>query len=187
MEINEQFKDRIVFIDTESTKFIKGGGLKQEGQARVCQIALISCDGVGNILDEYSSIIKPDGWSISEGAYKVHGFTDDHCAEHGFDMKDVIQVYLGYVASATSVVAHGIHFDKQIMDIECAYQGLENPRRSWFCTMVANKHLNNGKYASLAKCYEHYCGEPMPEGAHDAVVDAHALRKIYFAMRGIKL
>lgn len=187
MDINEQFKDTILFIDTESTKFIKGGGAKQDGQARVCQVSLIACDEVGNILDEYAAYIKPDNWEISEGAFKVHGLTDDYCMEHGFDMKDVIQVYLGYANAAAKIVAHGVNFDRGMMDIECAYHDVTNPRKDWFCTMIANKHLNNNKFAGLAKCYQHYCGEPMPEGAHNAVVDNHALRRIYFAMRGIKV
>lgn len=179
---------QILFIDTETTKFKKKGDLVQPGQARVCQVALILSDKeTGRTISEFSSLVKPDDWEISEGANKIHGFTNEMCERDGIPMADIIPVYDEMMFDAYKVVAHGTAFDRGMMEIEYAYNKCEHINRDWFCTMTANKHLNGGKFASLETCMQHYCGRSVGVGAHNAEDDVKALRDIYFGMMGIKL
>lgn len=192
MELNTQFTERFLFIDTEGTGFPKKSQNIQDGQARVCQVGLILTDAVGNSLSEFSAYVKPDGWKISDGAREVHGITDDHCEAHGIPMSHIIPVYYSLAQMADKIIAHGITYDERMMQIEESYfhrddeQGIRL-NKNWYCTMANNKHLNNGKYASLELCLQHYCGRSVGDGAHNAVADVQALRDIFFAMRGIKL
>lgn len=186
-------QDKFLFIDTESTKFKKGGALVQDNQARVCQVAMILTNDMGDTLFEMSSLIKPDGWMISDGAREVHGITDQECAAHGIDFRKVVEIYDDIANCATKIIAHSDDFDRGMMEIETAYYkiGCENftlvePRREWYCTMKNNKHLSGGKFASLALCLQHYCGRSLGDKAHNAKHDVEACRDIFFAMRGIK-
>jgi len=194
MELNTQFTERFLFIDTEGTGFPKKSQNIQDGQARVCQVAMILTDAVGNSLAEFSAYIKPNGWKISDGAREVHGITDEHCETHGVSMHFVMPMFYQLARMSSKIIAHGITYDQRMIDIERSYHEgemtaseIETILREWYCTMANNKHLNNGKYASLELCLQHYCGRSVGDDAHNAVADVQALRDIFFAMRGIKL
>ena len=72
-----------LFGDTETTTFPKNGNEIQNGQARVCQLGLILTDSDGKSVAEFCSLIKPDGWEIQEGAFKVHGKSMELCDKYG--------------------------------------------------------------------------------------------------------
>lgn len=115
-----------LFIDTETTGFPKKGAqVIVPGQARVCQVAMLLTDHAGKPLAEFSSLIKPDGWKIDEGAAKVHGFTNEICEKHGMNFRAVLNLFCFMVSRATTIIAHNADFDKQMMDIELAY-GIQN-------------------------------------------------------------
>lgn len=182
-----------LFIDTETTGF-KKTGLIVEGQARVCQIAMILTDENNKLLGKFSSYIKPDGWTISEGAQKVHAITDEHCEKYGLDINEVIWIFLQLASKAEIIVAHNSAFDKSMIEVEdeyCFHEVIEEGRdhdwkkKQWHCTMETNRHINNGKNPSLRLALEYFC-QRESTGAHDALVDAEACREIFFATRGIR-
>ena len=178
-------RDNILALDTETTKFKKGGAHVQEGQARVCQLALILVKPSGKIIFELNTLIKPEGWTISEGANKVHGITDEECERNGMMMSDIFPIFYAAAEQAGTIVAHSSDFDKGMIEIEAAYQNRPSPKSaSWFCTMANNRHLNGGKNASLDLCLQHYCGRSLGNEAHNTYADAEAALDIYLAMRG---
>lgn len=178
-------RDNILALDTETTKFKKGGSLVQEGQARVCQLALILVKPSGKIIFELNTLIKPDGWTISEGANKVHGITDEECAANGMHMSDIFPIFHAVAEQAGTIVAHSSDFDRGMMEVEAAYLNTPSPKSaSWFCTMANNRHLNGGKNASLDLCLQHYCGRSLGASAHNAMSDAEAALDVFLAMRG---
>ena len=169
----------LLFIDTETTGF-KKSGLIVDGQARVCQLALILTDEFGKTLMEFSSLIRPDKcWSISDGAQKVHGHTDKKCQDLGLSAGQVFYVYRHMSNRAMKNIAHNVVFDKGMLEVEAAYQGEGEEQTEWFCTMKANSGLSGGK--SLANYYNHYIGKKI-ENAHDAMADTRACKDVYFEM-----
>lgn len=181
-------EDTYLFIDTETTGFKKSGPLVQEGQARVCQVAMILSDHQGRPLAEFCSLIKPDGWEISDGAFKVHGISNDMCEKYGVQAEPVIYFFKAFSGRATKIVAHNEQFDRGMMDVECAYFGDESPEhKPWFCTMKSNTHITpGGKWPKLDAALKHYCNKDLVN-AHDAMADTRACRDIFFAMRGIQV
>lgn len=179
------------FIDTETTGWKKNGALVQEGQARVCQLALLLTDHEGFPLAKFSSLIKPDGWTISEGAQKVHGITLEQCEQFGVSFSTVVGIYKWLASRATLRVAHNADFDSKMLDIECAYdlkaRGLADIKAGtlppWHCTMKTNTHISGGKWPKLAEAYKHFTGNEMSADAHDALVDAEACKEIFFGAR----
>ncbi len=183
--------ETFLFIDTETTGFKKSGPLIQEGQARVCQIAMLLTDSNGKSLAEFSALIKPDGWQIGEGAAKVHGFTNDLCEKYGINFKSAVAFYSRMVGMASQVIAHNSEFDRSMMEIEEEYSvnvatdiGFRyTTSKQWFCTMKTNTHIKNGKWPKLTEALQHYCGRASTENAHDAMYDVRDCRDIFFAMR----
>lgn len=187
----------LLFIDTETTDFPKKhGNLIQDGQARVCQIAMLLTDDTGKHLAEYSSLIKPDGWTIGKGASDTHGFTDDLCAKYGVSGKGAYVFYTRMVEMADIVVAHNVEFDHKLMEIEAAYCDRTHPLKKWFCTMEASSPICNlpptqkmldcgfdkPKNPKLEEALKILCDRELGDTAHDAMYDVKACRDIYFAL-----
>ncbi len=179
-------------LDTETTGFPRKGALIQEGQARVCQLAMILTNSDGKPLAKFSSLIKPDGWQISEGAAKVNGLSNEMCEAYGLNQKYVYQMYLMFAKRCDVIVAHNSNFDKGMMDIEAAYYHAGAPTKDitieqckshkpWHCTMEANRNIPGGK--SLENCLQHHCGRSVGANAHDAMVDTEACLEVFFASR----
>jgi DNA polymerase III epsilon subunit-like protein len=174
-----------LFVDTETTGFPKKGPRIQEGQARVCQLAFIYTDEDGKTLAEFSSMIRPDGWSIKEDASKIHGLTDDTCFAHGLDMRLVMEVFKRFETNANVVVAHNEEFDRGMLTIEESYlvgQEIDYIVTPWHCTMKSNEH-HFGKWPKLAAALEFFTGRILGADAHDALHDVRACRDIFFAAR----
>ena len=180
-------EETYLILDTETTGFAKSGAKVQEGQARVCQLALILTDHTGKPLTKFCSLIKPDGWKISEGAQKVHGITDEMCDRHGIPFLVAIELFHVLADKATVTVAHNDEFDRNMLDIETEYFNSNTTKRyigarKWFCTMRSNTHLKGGRWPKLSETYKHYMQRD-PVDAHDALVDAEACKDIFFAMK----
>jgi DNA polymerase III subunit epsilon len=191
--------DLFLFGDTETTGFVKGGALKQDGQARVCQLALLLTDAQGNTLTEFNSLIRPDGaWQVGAGAEAVHGFSTEKCQKHGMFLGDVIHVYNQLAAKATHLIAHNADFDCQMMEIEDTYMANYKaiPRSRWLCTMKEAEPIMNlpptakmlkagfrkPKAPKLEEALKYFCKRDLGHFAHDAMYDVKACRDIFFAL-----
>lgn len=187
----------LIFLDCETTGFSKSGLPKQEGQARVCQIAMLLTDDQGNSLAEFSSLIKPDGWQIHEGAAAVHGFTDEKCEKYGVSARAAYNFYMRMVEISTKIVAHNSKFDSRMMEIEAAYCDMPHTNKQWYCTMEASALIvnlpptekmlmagyNKPKPPKLEEALQFLCGRGLGDTAHDAMYDVKACRDIYFELR----
>lgn len=188
---------RILAIDTETTGFPKKyGALMQEGQARVCQIAMLLCDEKGKSLAEFSALLKPEGWKVGEEAGKVHGFTTDQCAACGVSSKAAYLFYRRLAEMADVIIAHNSSFDRKMMDIEAAYHGYQQVERPWKCTMemtvdVCNipptekmlaAGMNRPKSPKLDEALQKVCGKSLGDTAHDALWDVRACKDIWFGL-----
>lgn len=179
-----------LFIDTETTGFKKNGALVQEGQGRVCQVAMLLTDSIGKSISETSLLIRPDGWKIGEGARKVHGFTDEQCEKFGIAADTLCGLFMHMAARATLIIAHNEEFDRGMMDVEMAYHQARgfppSPAQppKWYCTMKTNTHITpGGKWPKLEEALQYYCGRGLGETAHNAMYDVQACRDIFFAAR----
>ena len=188
----------LIFLDTETTNFPKKyGELKQSGQARVCQIAMLLTDDEGNSLAEYSSLIKPDGWQIEAKAAEVHGFTNEKCEQYGVSAIGVYTFFYRMAKIADKIIAHNIEFDRKMMEIEAAYVGHPSANKPWFCTMEASSPIlnlsptekmvaagfNKPKVPKLEEALQFLCGRGLGNTAHDAMYDVKACRDIYFELK----
>ncbi len=185
-------------IDTETTGFAKKHGpLIQEGQARVCQIAMLLTDDEGKSLAEFSCLIKPDGWEVNEKAQAVHGFSKEMCEQYGIGMKSAYAFFSRMAKIADVIIAHNSDFDMKMMQIEAAYYEQEFPVTPWYCTMNESSPIINlpptekmmaygftkNKPPNLGEALEYMCQRTLGDGAHNAMYDVAACRDIYFAIQ----
>lgn len=186
--------DLFLFNDTETTGFCKNNGsVIQDGQARVCSIGLILTDARGVVLTEFSTLVRPDGWTISEGAQKVNGLATDQCEKYGLHVAPVLSLYNRLASMATYIVAHNSDFDSKMMEIEQAYYNKQLSDKSvplavktpWYCTMKNNIYIHGGKGGTLAKNVAYWLNRE-PTNAHNAMGDAIDCKDIFFAMHGVK-
>lgn len=200
--------EKILFLDTETTGFAKGGPHNQNGQARICQAAFVLTDASGRVMSQYCSLVKPDQWEISEGAYGCHGISTDDCEKHGTPMSIVMRNYFWFMYNSDLVVAHNIGFDRRMFEIEegfdADYIGDKflnvQAMKNWYCTQKNSKNVckipptqkmlmskrNGFKTPNLQEALYNLTGKTMTD-AHDALADTMACKDIFFALNNIKV
>jgi DNA polymerase-3 subunit epsilon len=135
---------------------------------RVLEIALITTDPTGRVLDEWSTRLNPQG---PVGATHIHGITDADVARAPL-FTDVLDELTGRLSGA-AVVAHNARFDLAFLRAEYARAHWRLPYLPTLCTLTASEHhLPHLARRRLIDCCE-AIGHPLRH-AHSALGDAHA-------------
>lgn len=152
---------RFVVMDVETT------GLSASNH-RVLEIALVTADPTGRVLDEWSTRLNPQG---PVGATHIHGITDADVA-HAPLFTDVLdELHLRLAGAA--VVAHNARFDLAFLRAEYARARWRLPYLPALCTLDASDHyLPHLARRRLVDCCE-AIGHPLHH-AHSALGDARA-------------
>ncbi len=109
---------RYLLIDCETSglfDFSKpADGLEQ---GRLAQLAVILCESAPGfeITRKVDFYVKPNGWLMSPDATRVNGITDEFLAEHGHDVRHVLDFYEKAIMEGRTVVAFGAQFDCKVM------------------------------------------------------------------------
>lgn len=180
-----------LFFDTETTNFPNERlYARHEDQGCVCQIACILTDDEGNTMSEFSTLIAPDKWVISEGAQAIHGISMEDCKRYGMHSRKALVAFMQISYKARTYVAHNLAFDLRALDVEGRAHGkyLMEESREFYCTMRAATdhckipHGDGYKWPKLSEAYEILLGKKL-ENAHDAMADARACRDVFFEIQ----
>ena len=136
-------------------------------------------------------IVRPDGFSISPDAARVHGITTERAAREGFPVRDVLyELYLA-AQDAQHFIAHNAKFDGAVLAAEFLRQDWQPPfiPDSMICTMESSTdycRLPGGprgyKWPKLEELYAVLFGASF-DGAHDAGVDVAACACCFFELK----
>ncbi|MCK6442321.1 3'-5' exonuclease [Elstera cyanobacteriorum] len=191
-----------LFFDTETTGLPDYSlPVDHPKQPHIVQLAAILIDDGGIERASLSVIIKPEGWTIPEGAAAVHGISTELATAVGIEIRAAIGVFLRLRRVASVLVAHNIKFDDFLIETSTRrtfgvlIPGWQGER---FCTMEAAAPIvdlpatdrmkaagfNKPKPPKLSEAYRHFFSEEL-EGAHDALVDVRACRRIYDHLKEI--
>lgn len=144
-------------------------------QHRIVEIAVVTTDPWGRVLDEWVTRINPRG---PVGATHIHGITAADVA-HAPVFADVIAPLTERLAGA-AIAAHHAAFDLAFVRAEYARAGWDMPDLPALCTLRASEfHLPTLERRRLADC----CwavGTPLV-GAHSALGDARATASLLAA------
>lgn len=196
----------IIFFDTETTGLPDYRSASNAlHQPHLVQLAHILCEDDGTEVEQANVIIRPDGWMIPDEVAAIHGITTEIALEKGIPMADAMATFLAARRRAELRVAHNVSFDDRIMRIAMLRHGLtreeiealEAARK--FCTVQATTMIvnlpptekmlaagfNKPKPPKLIECIKHFFGEEL-DGAHDAMVDVAACRRVYFHLKTLE-
>lgn len=183
-------------FDTETT------GLHDN--AEIAQLAMMLFDDNKECIGEFKSLIKPDGWTISEETQKFHtdsGSTvsQENCEKYGLSIKSVMALFNNWCDKADELIAHNLDYDIARIRYTANRLGLQlNMPHQHKCTMklstdilkipptAAMKKWGHGdkfKNPNLQEAHKHFFGKEF-DGAHDAMADVKACASIYFEIIG---
>ncbi|MDW9852752.1 3'-5' exonuclease [Sinorhizobium meliloti] len=195
----------ILFFDTETTGFFQDRlPVDHPDQPYIVQLAAELCDDSGEPVAGFSFIIDPgigEGIDIPAQASNVHGITNEKAVAMGVSAEFALSAFTHLYQRADTVCAHNIKFDRGVTEVAIArHYGRVMPlRKPLFCTMEAATPImnlpptermraagfNKPKPPKLEECIRHFFNEDL-DGAHDAMIDVAACRRVYFHLKTLE-
>ena len=183
----------IMFFDTETTGLDTTGPLHR--RAYLVQLGWVTTSPGGRIREKRSAIIKPDGWQVPPRAAKVHGITTEHATAHGIPLEEALAPFAAALEDCTTIIAHNLDFDFAVLEASFARAAMLNPLwyKDRFCTMEAGtdfcdiwtpaaQYYGRPKWPNLEELHLEATGRSF-DGAHDALNDVMATRRVYFSKK----
>lgn len=189
----------ILFFDTETTGFYQDRlPFDHPDQPRLVQLAAQLTEEDGTPLSSVSLIVNP-GVTIPERASAVHGIDNLTAERSGISENTAVGIFAFMARRASLAVAHNSKFDIGVMECARARTSIPLEFPEAFCTMEAASPIinlpptermvaagfNKPKPPKLEECIRHFFGEEL-DGAHDAMVDLAACRRVYFHLKSLE-
>lgn len=192
----------ILFFDTETTGFFQDRlPVDHPGQPYIVQLAAELAGDDGEPVAGFSFIVDPgisDGVLIPARASEVHGITNERAVQFGVSAEFALSAFTHLYQRADIVCAHNIKFDRGVMEAAIVrhYGKIMPLRKTLFCTMEAASPIVNlpptermlaagftkPKPPKLEECIKHFFDEEL-DGAHDAMIDVRACRRVYYHLK----
>jgi DNA polymerase-3 subunit epsilon len=167
-------------------------------QPHLVQLGVVLATDAGSEVSSAELVVRPTGWTIPEGASRVHGITSGIAAEIGVPLATVLSVFLQLRANASELVAFNMDFDDLVMRAAIARSGRTpsnaGPSKLTCCMRDAAEIMKlpptdrmraagfeKYKPPNLKEAHQHFLGEGF-EGAHSALADARACMRVHLAM-----
>jgi DNA polymerase III subunit epsilon len=193
-----------LFFDTETTGIAKWSAPSvSPEQPNLVQLGALLVDlETREDVASLDLIVTPNGqWTIPDGAAAVHKITTEKAEKCGVLLESAVLPFRDMLAAADLLIAHNIKFDKIIMERASAMvdlsfgqevQDLWLPTNKFVCTMLKSTgivkkqskramHKQDYGWPKLFEALKHFTGEDLP-GAHNAMVDVIACKKIFFKL-----
>ena len=182
-------------FDTETT------GLPQNYNApisdsnnwpRMVQLAWQLHDNTGKLLEAKNYIVKPEGYTISFNAEKIHGISTERALRDGYDLKYVLQEFNNDLEKADYNVGHNIEFDINVVGAEFYRKGIAEPiimlkklidtkdESTDYCAIPGGRG-GKFKWPTLTELHTKLFGEGFGD-AHDAAYDVDATARCFFGL-----
>lgn len=189
---------KTLFIDTETTGLPKTRGwgdyydpslTSYYNDSRVIELAYIIYD---EVFDEDRTIVKtvdeliiPDGFVIQNSQF--HGITMEDAMKNGKYISDVLKDFESDLEGVTTIVAHNINFDMNLILSECyrsknigIVKKIESIEK--ICTMEIGKiFMESRKYPKLVELYSYLFNKTV-EQKHRALSDTQICAECYYKM-----
>ncbi|MCX7728135.1 MAG: DNA polymerase III subunit alpha [Bacteroidia bacterium] len=185
-----------LIFDVETTGFIKGNEIdfsKLENFPRIVQLAFQLHDERGKLIQQYSQIIKPEGFEIPYNAAQIHKITTERALKEGIELKDVLQQFINALKQTKIIAGHNIaNYDIPVIAAELIRAGIDiqdlkekiivdtctSKEIIEYCQLPGGKG-GGLKQPKLEELYEKLFGEKF-ELAHNAAFDVQANACAFF-------
>lgn len=161
----------IVAYDVETT------GISTQTD-KVIQLSAVKFDTDFNIIDTFDHYILPTGvWHMSEGAFNVHGISEQFLRENGKFLKDIADEFLAFIDGCDLLSYNGNKFDIKMLvkDLRLEGYSIDLEGRSFYDSYLLEAKLNP---RNLSHIYKKYTGKEL-DGAHNALNDVKATVEVF--------
>lgn len=158
------------------------------GQPRLAALALIYLDAALEPLEEYHTLIRPDGWEMSPEVTAINGLTTERLRTEGVPVAEALKRYTDAVDFGAIVVAFNAQFDTKVLRGELRRLGLNDRFESTpnICTMrpmvgvcrLPKARGGGFKFPKLIEAYRHFFKSDF-EGVHTALGDCRANVRLF--------
>ncbi len=186
----------ILFIDTESSGLLRDGlPIDDDAQPHLLALSIKLVDDKGRRVHRWTTLVRPDGWSIEAEAEKVHGISERRAYRDGIPLLEAIRPLRVLAPMASIIIGHGLqHFDRRLIDV--ALYRLKAQGEWWASRgkdMVDTTEITKNicqlpgqfgdyKFPTLAEAHDILIPAMAPYvSTHDAEADVDACERIYFA------
>jgi DNA polymerase III epsilon subunit-like protein len=185
-----------MFIDLETTglpiknnfnKFYSPREYCYYDTCRIIEIAYIICSCDGDHIKTVSSLIKPDGFTITNS--HIHGITQEEALSNGNNLINILNNFEKDIKMVDTIVAHNINFDHSVLLSECYRNKIKHYniianicKKRLLCTMEMGKtFLNTFKYPKLIDLYYKLFNIDIINN-HRALIDTTMCKDVYYKM-----
>lgn len=189
----------ILIFDTETSGMpLWKEAADHPGQPRIVQLAALLCSDDLEIQDDLNVIVRPDGWTVQEGAARVHGISTERAMDEGRPIAEVMEAFEGLWDPAITVTAYNARFDLKMIRGERRRLGqpdgygtkpVFDPMKACapICAIPPTPAMLRAgrgypKTPKLSEAFEFLCSTPMLD-AHDAMADVKATREVLRRLR----
>ena len=183
-----------LFFDTETTGMVEFKKPHTDpSQPDLLQLAFILDDDDGNTIETFCSILFGENYvSTHPKALAVHGISEEKMRMFGIPALEGLEKFASAWGKARTLIAHNISFDIKVM--KTAFHrstSTSHPPELLieYCTMrTATPILKlpgrfGHKWPTLDEAYRVLVDPEGFEGAHDALNDVKACRKVYYKLQ----
>ena len=188
-----------LFLDTETTGLPDTQNLRwgvypyykkldKYSNARIVQFSMLITDNKYNFKDVKDSIIKREGFDITNKEF--HGITNDISDNNGVSFDTVaVEIFYENLKNVSHIIAHNVAFDVGVIKSELYRRNLqyiidEIDKKTLLCTMKHMKPIlkiinqyGNYKNPSLNEIYKFNFNKDV-ENAHNSLYDVYNLHKV---------
>lgn len=157
---------------------------------RVTQLGWQLYDKDGNLMNEKSLLIKPDGWTIPKTQFFIdNNMSTERCEEFGIPLSEAVAFLIEDMEKSEFLIAHNMAFDINVIGAEFIRLGVKSSKKlTKFCTMKESTNIcklpgsRGYKWPTLTELHQFLFKEGF-EGAHDALDDVKACAKSFFELK----
>jgi DNA polymerase III epsilon subunit-like protein len=181
-------------LDTETTgipitkgfnKYYAPSEIKYYNCSRLIELAYIIYDKDDNIIKEFSSLVKPDNFQITNS--HIHGISQEDALTNGKLLIDVMNEFNTDLDSVDILVAHNMLFDNNILLSESyRMNNLElvnkiNSKRKDCTMLIGQQVMRLYKFPKLVELYRFLYNKPVTQihrALSDVIICADCYKKI---------
>lgn len=193
-----------LFFDVETTgkpKNYKASFKDIDNWPRVTQLAWQLYNSDGKLFKSFSSLIKPNGWTIptvdeltAQGSEKPNFFVDNNmsterCEVEGKDLEPILVQFANEINDCKYMLSHNMNFNLTVISCEMYRHNItciNKPTKIFTMQSTTDILQLDGPYGfkwpSLTQLHNYLFGCDF-EGAHDAFDDVSATAKCFFELK----
>ena len=160
-----------IILDTETT------GLSTAEKHRIIEIGFVELDNqipTNNIFHEY---LNPER-SISEDAYKIHGYTDKFLSDKK-KFSEIAENFLNFI-KGKKIIIHNASFDLSFLNYELALINKKNIDKS---NVIDTLEIARSKFPGAQNSLDALCKrfniDNSKREKHSALIDCNLLKEVY--------